>query len=203
MPLRNPINFEEAYNQIPELLTFLTESPSEEAIRKAANIAVVNSIHTQKTYSDFKHTNSEVRMIFANETAKGNFPDEVDIIRNLHIPVFVLQGDKDPIINLNYMKRLREEEGLPLQITIMENCSHYPSLDQALAFSKYVSEIVTINGKTWIAENLAYKTKGAKTLNGSEKYGYAYQGKVIFKNDVCPTGWSLPTENEFKSRIII
>lgn len=59
--------------------------------------------------------------------------------------------------------------------------------------------IVTIEKQIWMAENLRYKSEGSLCLNDNshhcEKYGHLYSWNAAMK--ACPTGWHLPSENEF------
>jgi hypothetical protein len=62
-------------------------------------------------------------------------------------------------------------------------------------------KLVTIAGHTLMAQNLAFKApgKGCKAYNSNEsnvaKYGYLYNWETA--QNVCPTGWRLPTREEY------
>lgn len=63
---------------------------------------------------------------------------------------------------------------------------------------------VKIGTQTWMAENLAYKaTSGCRVYDNNENnvaiYGYLYDGATAKK--VCPVGWHLPTDVEWKTLI--
>lgn len=61
---------------------------------------------------------------------------------------------------------------------------------------------ITIGNQVWMAENLAFKTeKDCYAYDNNPAnvsvYGYLYKWKVSL--DVCPTGWRLPSLDEYKA----
>lgn len=64
---------------------------------------------------------------------------------------------------------------------------------------------VTIGKQVWMAENLAYRPNNGnfwvydKTNSNITKYGYLYNWQTA--KNVCPTGWRLPSDIEWKTLI--
>lgn len=140
-PLKKPLNLEEAYLPVPELQTMFTEYPTDEDIQAVANVALYNKGKAIDVYEDFKKSNSKVRKAISEDAANGLLADEYAIFTQLKAPRFIIAGDQDPSVNLNYLKEVKEACNGSCELTMIENCGHYPSLDQLKEFIDVLKKI--------------------------------------------------------------
>ncbi|AFL81429.1 putative hydrolase or acyltransferase of alpha/beta superfamily [Aequorivita sublithincola DSM 14238] len=140
-PVKKPINFEEAFVVVPALQTFFTENPTDVEIAEAAKLAVHNVAHAEQITVDFKNTHPKVRNAIAFDLMNDNLVDEAALFVSLNIKKFIISGNQDPTVNHNYLKKLCEQCGESCTFISIENCGHFPSLEQPTEFNKAIAKI--------------------------------------------------------------
>lgn len=145
-PVKKPINFEEAFIPLAALQTFFSENPPKQEVEEAAKVAVVDINDTKIIVNDFISSNPKVRKCVTEDIMNENMLDEYEIYKSLAIPKFIIAGDKDPTVNLNYLKSLNESSKQSRLIEVT-NCGHYPSLEQP---NKFIEILKKITDKVFI-----------------------------------------------------
>lgn len=140
-PVKSPINFQEAFNPIPELNLFFEEHPNKANLASIPQVALVNKAKEELLIQDFIRTNPLVRRAIKEDLVQSVFADEYEMFTELKIPTFILQGDKDPSVNRDYLREVYHASKGSCELIRIEECGHYPSIDNAEAFSKKLLEI--------------------------------------------------------------
>ena len=88
-----------------------------------------------------------------------------------------------------------DENGNPIEIEVKTS-----SFKDSRDGEKYST--VTVDGITWMAENLRYAANGSydsKDIGAKGDYGRFYSSATA--HTVCPDGWHLPTSNEWQTLV--
>jgi pimeloyl-ACP methyl ester carboxylesterase len=86
-------------------------------------------------------TNSKVRKAIGFDTAQGRLADEYSIFIRLKIPEFIIAGEQDRSVTLNYLKEVKDACKGNCELKMIKNCGHYPSLGQSEAFNTIIKSI--------------------------------------------------------------
>jgi len=73
----------------------------------------------------------------------GRFEDEVEIVRHLKIPLAIVQGGEEQIVDLGYLQRLPAPTLWRGQVQVIEGAGHATQLEKAEAFDKIVDEFAS------------------------------------------------------------
>ena len=68
--------------------------------------------------------------------------DEYKIFTQLKIPTFIIAGNKDPTVNVNYLKKVIENT-TNCEFISFKNCGHYASLEKPEAFIETLEYITS------------------------------------------------------------
>ncbi len=137
-PLKKPLNTEEAFLPSEALGTYFKADYTDEELTSTFSIATRNETVRKTLISDFINTDPLFRQYFAYSGLHlGQLGDEAKMVAELGKPVHVIHGLQDPSANLAYIKTL---PGIT-QVHEIDNCGHYPSVEQPEQFAAIVKEI--------------------------------------------------------------
>jgi pimeloyl-ACP methyl ester carboxylesterase len=93
--------------------------------------------------ADFRNTDGNARGYLGASVQAGRFVDEVEIVRNLKIPLAIVQGGEEQIVDLGYLQRLPAPTLWRGQVQVIEGAGHATQWEKAESFDKIVDEFAS------------------------------------------------------------
>ena len=89
--------------------------------------------------SDFKQTDPMVREFLGKSIQEGKINNEIEILQMSDIPVCIVTGEQDELINPEYLKSVQITKWKNKLITI-PNAGHYPHIENPDVFNNTIVE---------------------------------------------------------------
>ncbi|MBR0794499.1 alpha/beta hydrolase [Bradyrhizobium jicamae] len=112
--------------------------PSEEQIEEWMQSAFAPGYSPRPSFADpdFRRTDGNARGCLGASVQAGRFADEVEIVRNLKIPLAIVQGGEEQIVDLGYLQRLPAPTLWRGQVQVIEGAGHATQWERAEAFDR-------------------------------------------------------------------
>jgi len=137
-PLRQPLNVTDAFHESKALGYFLTSDLGEEEILELAE-----SIYDARDENFFKikesitNTDGQFRNGFG-ESLQEELLDEVELLSGFRGYLLILHGKHDSLVNLEYLKELKNENLPQADLIILKKSGHSPHLEEVNTFNKTI-----------------------------------------------------------------
>lgn len=140
-PIKIPLNIEEAYlpSKIMPLL-FKKELTSTDVNVFTSNLTTENNFTLLK--SNIINCDSKFREHIAASITNGDMTDEVDKLEKSTIPIALVFGENDTLVNLNYIKNLSIPGLWQEKIFIIKNAQHFPHLEKPEKFNTLLRDFI-------------------------------------------------------------
>jgi pimeloyl-ACP methyl ester carboxylesterase len=86
--------------------------------------------------ADFRKTDGAARGCLGASAQAGMFQDETAIVRDLKIPLAIVQGAEEQIVDLGYLQHLAAPTLWRGEVQVIEGSGHTPQWEQPQAFEK-------------------------------------------------------------------
>jgi len=118
--------------------TIFTPQPSDAEIAGWEKSAFAPGYSPRPSFleSDFRRTDGNARGYLGASVQAGRFADEVEIVRNLKIPLAIVQGGDEQIVDLGYLQRLPAPTLWRGQVQVIDGAGHATQWEQAEAFDR-------------------------------------------------------------------
>src|ERR1700761_5658146 len=92
---------------------------------------------------DFRNTDGNARGYLGASAQAGRLADETEIVRNLKIPLAIVQGGEEQIVDLGYLQRLAAPTLWRGKIQVIDGAGHATQWEKAEAFSAILDEFAS------------------------------------------------------------
>ncbi len=140
-PIELPLNFESAFNPVPEMVVLFEEQPEDGILEAFLDKAVTNPTVKDHIKADFLNTQPKVRTGVANAAPNNQWNNQRAIFKSLQISKYIAHGFKDPFINLSYLEEINAENQPECELTLFNHSGHYPMLEVPNDYEAYIIEI--------------------------------------------------------------
>ncbi|HEX9209059.1 MAG TPA: alpha/beta fold hydrolase [Bradyrhizobium sp.] len=117
--------------------TAFTAAPSEAQIEEWVHTAFAPDYAPVPGFvvEDFRRTDGNARACLGAVAQAGGLADEVEIVRNLKIPLAIVQGGEEQIVDLGYLRRLPAPTLWRGAVQVVDGAGHTTQWEQADAFN--------------------------------------------------------------------
>ncbi|UGA43811.1 alpha/beta hydrolase [Bradyrhizobium quebecense] len=88
--------------------------------------------------TDFRRTDGNARGYLGASVQAGRFADEVEIVRGLGIPLAIVHGSEEQMVDLGYLQRLPAPTLWRGQVQVIDGAGHATQWERAEAFDRLV-----------------------------------------------------------------
>jgi pimeloyl-ACP methyl ester carboxylesterase len=93
--------------------------------------------------ADFRKTDGAARGNLGLSAQQGRFADEVEIVRGLEVPLAIVHGEQEQIVDLGYLQRLNAPTLWRGEVQVIPNAGHALQWEQARAFDKVLDDFAS------------------------------------------------------------
>lgn len=143
-PVSSIEQFQEACFPIPELIcAFKPDLTEAEATAWSARFFSPGEKYLPEIIiSDIMRTDGKARECLCASSVKGAFKDEIGVMTGLSIPVAVIHGEMEQMINYAYLKKLAIPTLWRGDIQIIPGAGHMPQWEQPERFNSLLDEFI-------------------------------------------------------------
>lgn len=84
--------------------------------------------------ADFRKTDGAARGYLGASAQQGRFADEVEIVRGLNVPLAIVHGAEEQIVDLGYLQQLNAPTLWRGEVQVIPGAGHAPQWERAQAF---------------------------------------------------------------------
>lgn len=141
LPVKLPLNLDEVFLPHPVMPLLFQKRLSDNELDMFAKSISFN-IHTTFLKETIKATDTSFREQLAISIQNGDMLNEASIVENLTIPIGLILGSEDAIINKNYFEKLSIPTLWQNKLIVLPNGSHCLHVENPNLFNKFLNNFI-------------------------------------------------------------
>lgn len=142
-PISIPMNMEVAYHPNPAfVLAFKDSLTKEELLQLAGSYINQNGSLLDEIAESISTTDPKMRIVMGESTGRGEFIPELEVLNNSGIPIAVLHGEKDSMINPAYFTSIKLKNFWRNSAQLIKDSGHCPQIEKPDVFNKILIDFL-------------------------------------------------------------
>ncbi len=146
-PIKKPVNFQEAF-LADERISLLFKGQMDKGERELLAQAVCSKNYPehQSLLKSIAITDPKFREDMGVSVAKGEFADEAEILRNARMPIAIIHGVGDALVNAEYIDGLEIPCLWEQKVHRIDNSTHSPHIENPIGFNRLLWQFSKVLG---------------------------------------------------------
>jgi pimeloyl-ACP methyl ester carboxylesterase len=141
-PMSKPPQMDIAYLPHPALMFFFQKELNEEQIHQMADGVLYQKQYINLISNAIKNSSGVIRKLTPAAIATSNYNDEVKILQTTKVPIMVVQGEHEGMVNGDYFQKIDLPTLWQNKVQLIADAAHCPQLEQPEQFNKLLSEFI-------------------------------------------------------------
>lgn len=121
-------------------IPFLFQEQLSETEINLLSEALTDKESIEKLKNEIQITDGNARSFLASSFASGQFKNEIELVKNLSIPIAIMHGENDSFISKQYINGLTIPTLWKNQIQLIKAAKHCPQVEQASEFNALLTD---------------------------------------------------------------
>jgi pimeloyl-ACP methyl ester carboxylesterase len=140
--MSKPPRMEESFLPNPAIPLFYTKELNHEQLIQLADACLYNKKWVNYIANGMSKSSGTIRELTPAAIGTGSYNNEVKVVEQLNIPLAIIHGEKDKMVNINYYNSLNIPTLWQNKVHIISKSAHFPQLENADDFNQILTQFI-------------------------------------------------------------
>ncbi|MCW3806276.1 alpha/beta fold hydrolase [Plebeiibacterium marinum] len=137
--IAKPPRMEDSFLPNPAVPLFFTKNLNDEQLVQLAKACLYNKDWVQHIFNGMKKSSGIIRELTPAAISTGSYVDEVEQVAKLSIPICIVHGEKDEMVNADYYGTMDIPTLWGGEVFRISGSGHFPQLENAEEFNNLLA----------------------------------------------------------------